>query len=233
MTVTRDLGYNTPNSAPTDTMCITIAVPNSVEWLSLFTGAIDGMTEERAWQLVGSVSEADAAARADIMFKTIQRGFCHMIGEIITAAFFTVPDKYLACDGTSYARVDYPDLYAALDSAFIVDADNFTVPDLRGMFPRGAAISGDMGITGGEENHTLTVGETPSHSHSDFGHTHSEGIAVPAVGAAIVGVPIPSAVPAIGITGLGFASLSSSGGDGAHNNLPPYINLGYFIVALP
>jgi len=233
VSLTRDLGYNTPNSAPTATRCITIAVPDTVEWLSLFMGAIDGMTEEKAWKLVGTVTEAEAAERADVMFRSVRTGNCHMIGEIILGAFFTTPDRYLACDGSSYARVDYPDLYAVLDSAFIVDADNFTVPDLRGMFPRGAATSGDMGMTGGEENHTLTVGETPSHSHSDFGHTHSEGIAVPAVGAAIVGVPIPSAVPAIGITGLGFASLSSAGGDGAHNNLPPYQYLAYFIVALP
>jgi len=55
---------------------------------------------------------------------------------------------------------------------------------------------------------------------------------VPAVGAALVGVPIPSSVPGVGVTGVGNAALSSAGSDGAHNNMQPSLALNYFIVAL-
>lgn len=231
MSVIRYIGYNTPDTVPAAARCLSIAIPDSVEWLSLFKGALDSLTEPKAWKQIGAVTVEEAAAAAAAAYLTIG-GDCNMIGEVVLGAFFTAPDRYLACDGSSYARVDYPDLYAVLDAAFITDADNFVVPDLRSAFPMGAATSGDMGSTGGEATHTLSSGEMPTHSHSDIGHTHAEGIAVPAVGAAIVGVPIPSAVPAIGATGIGFANIQNAGGGGSHNNLPPYQVLAYFIRAL-
>jgi len=58
-----------------------------------------------------------------------------------------------------------------------------------------------------------------------------EGIAVPALGAALVGVPIPSAIPGVGVTGIGSASISATGGSGSHNNIQPSFSLNYYIVA--
>jgi len=86
----------------------------------------------------------------------------------------------LPCDGSTHLRVDYPALYLALDAAFIVDADHFITPDLRG---RVIVASGNgpglspyaVGATGGEEKHALSQIEGPSHSHelTDPGHTHT------------------------------------------------------------
>jgi microcystin-dependent protein len=116
------------------------------------------------------------------------------------------------------------------------DGSHFNVPDLRGRVPVGIGTGTGLstysiGDTGGEETHTITSGESASHTHSDSGHSHAEGNALPAVGAAIVGVPIPSAVPSVGTTGVGFAGITSSGGDGSHNNIQPFIALTYLIVA--
>jgi len=98
----------------------------------------------------------------------------------------------------------------------------------------GAGLSArSIGDAIGEETHTLTSAEVPSHSHVDSGHTHSEIVATPSIGAAITGVPVPSAIPGVGVTGLGVANLSSSGGDGAHNNIQPSLAINFLIVALP
>jgi microcystin-dependent protein len=90
-----------------------------------------------------------------------------------------------------------------------------------------------LGDTGGEETHTLITSETPAHSHTDTGHSHSEIVAAPNVTTIGVGAPEPTAIPGVGVTGIGSASLTSTGGNGAHNNLQPFIALNYFIVALP
>lgn len=46
---------------------------------------------------------------------------------------------WLSCDGASYRRSEYPELYHALDMAFGKGSgdDSFNVPDLRGRFVRG------------------------------------------------------------------------------------------------
>lgn len=163
-----------------------------------------------------------------------------MIGEIIAYAGSTSPDaRWLPCDGSSLLRADYPDLYAVVGTAYgAVDGSHFNLPDMRGRTAVAAGTGTGLSARGigdsfGEETHTLITSETPSHSHSDSGHSHSEIIATPSIGAAITGVPVPSAVPGVGVTGTGFAAISATGGDGAHNNLQPSLVINYLIVALP
>ena len=44
---------------------------------------------------------------------------------------------WLVCDGASYSRETYPDLFAAIGTAHGGDAGSFNVPDLRDRFMRG------------------------------------------------------------------------------------------------
>jgi len=163
-----------------------------------------------------------------------------MLGTIFPYATTNPPAGSLACDGASYLRADYPELYAALDSAFIVDADNFIVPDLQGRTVIGVGSGAGLttrgaGAAGGEETHVLVTSELASHTHgvTDPTHAHTEGVAAPAVGAALVGVPIPSAVPGLGMTGFSGTGLTinAAGSDAAHENMPPFTALGYAIWA--
>lgn len=145
-----------------------------------------------------------------------------LIGWIVPNTLAVLPPNLLACDGSTYAREDYPNLYAAMDSAFIVDADNFVVPDLRSRVPVGAGTGSGLSTyavnqQGGEESHQLTSGEMPSHSHGLFQGT----------GLAVAPGELPVVIPAI----LALGSTDSTGGDGAHNNIEPYTAIPYAIVA--
>jgi len=148
-----------------------------------------------------------------------------MIGEVVLYAGSTSPSSdWLLCDGSSLARADFPDLFAVLGTTYgAVDSSHFNLPDLRGSVPVGAGTgpglsTRSLGDVGGEETHTLVSAEMPSHTHS---------ITVP-------GLPlpfVPGAVPADAPPALPSVS-GSAGGDGAHNNMQPFLVLNYFIVAL-
>lgn len=193
------------------------------EFLDAIRGFLEVPCQEAAWTEDCPDSDVSALITSQAWiqgWRTIEKDMAQ-IGTIFASAAAAIPDYALACDGSVYNRVDYPELYALLASAFIIDADTFYVPDLQGRVPLGSGSGGGLssyaiGDTGGEESHTLLTSEMPS-------HVHSEITATPTVGAAITGVPVPSAVPGIGVTG-------STGGDGAHENRQPYLALAYYIV---
>lgn len=91
-----------------------------------------------------------------------------------------VPEGYLLCDGSQYKTSDYPDLYAALGTAFntamsasgtayTTQSGYFRVPDLRGRFVVGRHDSDNdyrnMGQGGGAKAVALTSDQLPGHSH--------------------------------------------------------------------
>lgn len=189
----------------------------------------------------------------DTLEEYIDRSFrelmTNMIGHIVAYATTSPPANVLPCDGATYLRVDYPEVYAVLDSFLILDADNFMTPDLRGRTIVGVGTGTGLSVRAlgdsfGEELHSLTGAENGNHTHSDaghghtdIGHTHVDGNAVPTAILIGAGVPAPSAVPAVGVTGTGFANLTtgfadiqSSGSGDAHENMQPSFALNYGLV---
>lgn len=138
------------------------------------------------------------------------------LGEIIMSAAAVAPAGCLLCDGDVYDRVDYPELYALLPAVFIVDANQFRVPDLRESFVLGSSASVEVGDMGGEPTVTLSESQIPSHVHS--------------IGGAGTSVAAPGAVPVL-TPSIFPGSTGSTGGGGSHNNMPPYLALAFYIVA--
>ncbi|MCP4134598.1 MAG: hypothetical protein GY754_26730 [bacterium] len=65
-------------------------------------------------------------------------------GTIAPFAGDTIPDGWLLCDGQSYGRTGYSELYQAIGTAWgTPDSASFNVPDLRGIFLRG--VDGGVG----------------------------------------------------------------------------------------
>ena len=67
------------------------------------------------------------------------------VGTVISYYGLTAPEGYLVCDGSTYNRVDYPDLAEHLVTNFENLIGNgsttFAVPDLRGEFLRGTGTN--------------------------------------------------------------------------------------------
>lgn len=147
----------------------------------------------------------------------------------------TAPAGWLICDGAAVSRTTYAALFTAIGTSFGAGngSTTFNLPDLRGRFPLGkdnlggtsanrvtATQADNLGQGAGTETHTLTIPEMPAHTHSSQNNTGSNPLPQPAG----IGVYVD---PANGRTNS--ATSGSTGGGGAHNNMPPYITLNYII----
>ena len=148
-------------------------------------------------------------------------------GALAAFAGVAAPPGWLLCDGSTLRKADFPALAATL--GFTGAGDTFTVPDMRGRVPVGVHPSQAgltaLGAVGGEYTHTLTVDEMPSHRH-DFTYN----------GNFYATWPYTQTIPGTGSIGFTAGTpierrigIANSGGDGEHNNMPPYFALNFII----
>ena len=245
--------FLTPDTLPTEYVCRVLKIPDSAEWLEIVSGALSVLTKEHNFELFGAIDPQTCAEIFTEMFYEYTKGTVCMIGSILPYATTVVPLRALPCDGAEYDRVDYPSLYAILDTAYIVDVDTFRTPDLRGRMVIGVGAGAGLtarvvGDFGGEETHELTVGELPTHDHSSTPHTHTDsghihGYSYPTINLDLEAPGVPDIFgagnPPIPLsTSIGYAALSAetvtvgSTGDGdSHENMQPFHALKYCIIA--
>lgn len=204
-----------------------LAVPDAPEYRQAVIDALNNIAKQGAWTDSANVTAQESAWSMREMLNAYVSS--SLVGLIVPVMLETLPDYMLVCDGTTYSKDDYPALYQALPSA-MKTATDFTLPDLRDKFIIGASATRPETSEGGEESVTLDVSEMPSHSHTNAPHSHV-ALASPAPTVAMVGVE-PVALPDISsTTGATSIVIDSTGGDGAHNNLPPFYALQYVIFA--
>lgn len=151
------------------------------------------------------------------------------IGSIFTYGSDTLPEGYLLCDGSAVSRTTYSELFTVIGTTFGTGdgSTTFNLPNLKGKVAVGnynsswATYAQELGVTGGEETHTLTVQEMPRHRHSY--NDYYVGAWTDQSNRMCV------AYADIGNDDSGGTNYT--GGNQAHNNLQPYISLNYIIKA--
>ena len=171
----------------------------------------------------------------------------YLPGEIKAYAGSSAPSGWLLCYGQLISRTLYAPLYAVIGTTYGAgDGSTFAVPDLRGRTIAGLDNMGGsaanrldwattLGTAGGEENHTLSNAELPSHSHTinDPGHFHTYYCAEVGIQLAWSGgYNWTFATQTTGSAYTGITGTNSAGLGGAHNNMQPTILLNYIIRAL-
>ncbi len=232
-----DAPFTSGDFAPVGFIAYRLAFFNRQWVLEAVMAALVLMCDPDNWNTVGDLTPVQCA---DLAIQMVE-GFNPMVptvGVIYPFAGDTLPELALWCDGASYLRSDYAALFDTIGTLYgSADSTHFNVPDLRSRVPVGAGHgpglpSYSLNDQFGEIEHVLTIGEMPSHSHTDLGHTHGESAAAPNATTIGPGLPEPTAVPAPSVTGSGSANLTSTGDGDAHNNVQPSIAINYVICTV-
>lgn len=101
-------------------------------------------------------------------------------GSMVMFAGSSAPNGWLICDGSAVSRETYSSLFNAIGTTYGAGDGNttFNLPDLSGKVLIGYSSAYPCSSTGGEETHTITNDELPSHAHLVPTHGHSNGITV-------------------------------------------------------
>jgi microcystin-dependent protein len=142
------------------------------------------------------------------------------------------PSGWLYCNGDSFKRSEYQDLYNVIDTIFGKGDSiegTFNIPDMQRMVPVGAGGAGTntlgnkVGNIGGEEQHTLSTDEMPSHNHTPISGSSCSSPA-PTVGK---GTPLNYVCSYTSIKDA--KTMENTGNNQPHNNLQPSLILNYII----
>lgn len=169
------------------------------------------------------------------------------IGQISMFGFNWAVRGWANCDGQLLPIAQNSALFSLLGTTYGGDGrTTFGLPDMRGRVPvhhgSGSGLSPrQIGHRGGEENHTLDTAEMPIHTH---------GVAVSTkviTGSGTTNNPSGGYPAALtggygdtpGLSGFGqFAAdqtavaLDSTGGSQSHNNMQPFLTVGFEIAMM-
>lgn len=152
------------------------------------------------------------------------------LSEIRIMSFVFAPKGWALCNGQLLPINQNQALFSLLGTTFGGDGRvNFALPDLRGRTPIHVGSGHTLGEKGGEQAHTLSISEIPTHTHvvqatnTDANRSDSplNNILGPANN--IYGSPSQ-------LTTLNPATVTSVGGSQAHLNMQPFLTLSFCIA---
>jgi microcystin-dependent protein len=144
---------------------------------------------------------------------------------------FNFPPKGWAfCNGQLLPINQNQALFSLLGTTYGGDGRvTFGLPNLQGRAPMHFGDGHTLGETGGEANHTLTVAETPPHSHQvNVSNATTGGTASPA--GAFLGGATNAYLPGTPTATLSPSTVGIAGGSQQHPNQQPYLALSFCIA---
>jgi microcystin-dependent protein len=156
------------------------------------------------------------------------------LSEIQIFAFPYAPKNWLQCNGQTLAISTNQALFALLGTSFGGNGTTtFNLPDLRSKtsISQGNGPGGNvsMGQVGGEENHTLILGEMPAHNHQMV--ASSATVALPNPDGNLLGSGASAGLYISTQNNAAAANnfVAQTGGGQGHPNIQPYLALNHCI----
>ena len=151
------------------------------------------------------------------------------LSEIRLMSFDFAPKGWTRCNGQLLPINQNQALFSLLGTTYGGNGQtNFALPDLQGRTPIHVGSGHTLGERGGEQAHTLTINEIPTHSHVATGTSDNATDAAPAGNLLASGANQYQPPP--GTTTLHPQTLGNVGGSQAHLNMQPFLTLTFCIA---
>ncbi|MEO8275579.1 MAG: tail fiber protein [Thermoanaerobaculia bacterium] len=151
------------------------------------------------------------------------------LSEIRLMSFSFPPRGWALCDGQLLPINQNQGLFSLLGTTFGGDGRvNFGLPDLRGRAPIHVGSGHTLGERGGEQAHTLSISEVPTHTHVAMA-SPTNADSAPVLNH-LLGAASNTYRGADNLIALGASSVANVGGSQAHLNMQPFLVLNFSIA---
>ena len=152
------------------------------------------------------------------------------LSEIRIMSFGFPPKGWALCSGQLLPINQNQALFSLLGTTYGGDGRvNFGLPNLQGRTPIHMGSGHTLGEQGGEQAHTLSVSELPTHTHA-ANAASGNGTAILPTGNLLAGSPKQLYAGATNLAAMGASAVSSVGGSQAHLNMQPFLTLSFCIA---
>ncbi|HEU0082153.1 MAG TPA: tail fiber protein [Bradyrhizobium sp.] len=158
------------------------------------------------------------------------------LSEIRIMSFGFPPKGWALCDGQLLPINQNQALFSLLGTTYGGDGRvNFGLPNLQGRASMHMGSGHTLGERGGEQAHTLSTAEIPTHTHVFQGSTTNGSTVAPANNLLAKGNannnPVNYYTQTItNLTALNGGDLANTGGSQAHLNMQPFLVLNFCIA---
>lgn len=153
------------------------------------------------------------------------------LSEIRIMSFVFAPKGWALCDGQLLPINQNQGLFSLLGTTYGGDGEvNFALPDLRSRTPIHMGSGHTLGERGGEQAHTLSISELPTHTHV-LNAASTDGTQILPGGNLLAKANLPLyRAPDNNLTALSPGALANVGGSQAHLNMQPFLTLSFCIA---
>jgi microcystin-dependent protein len=151
------------------------------------------------------------------------------LAEIRLMSFVFPPKGWALCNGQLLPINQNQALFSLLGTTFGGDGRvTFALPNLQGRVPIHVGAGYTVGQRGGEQAHTLSISELPTHTHRLSGSASDADVVLPTDN--VVGRSSQLYGPPTGLTALEGSTNGVVGGSQAHLNMQPFLTLSFCIA---